>query len=284
VRDEGTESGRSEATWLVENQAWWDERAPAHAASSDYAFARFAEDANFISDVVRFDLPLLGDVSGLRGLHLQCHIGSDTISLARLGAQMVGLDFSHASIAEARKLSDLSGTQVEFVESTVYDAPTALGGRTFDFLFTGIGALCWLPSIQRWADVVAELLEPGGRLFIREGHPMLWAIDEHFEDRLVVGYPYFETHEPLTLEEEGTYVDTETNFAVNREHSWNRGLGEIVTALLERGFTITGLAEHDSVPWEALPQQMTKGFGGEWALSEHRERLPMSYTLQAVRG
>ena len=274
----------SESAWLADNQAWWDERAPAHAASDEYGSARFAQDPSFISDVVRFDLPLLGDVTGLRGVHLQCHIGTDTVSLARLGAHMSGLDFSGASIAEARRIAEQAHADVDFVQAAVYDAPAALGHESFDLVFTGIGALCWLPDIGRWADVVASLLKPGGRLFIREGHPMMWAIDERIENQLVVGYPYFEDHAPLTEEGDGTYVVTDTEFELRMVHSWNRGFGEIVSALLERGFTLTGLVEHDSVPWEALPGQMSKQTNGEWMLKERRERLPMSYTLQAVRS
>src|SRR5918911_388421 len=102
------------------NRASWDERVPAHAASPDYAVDRFVEDPGFLSDVVRFDLPRLGDVAGARGVHLQCHIGTDTISLARLGAQMTGLDFSPASLAQARRIAQLAGADVEFVESDVY--------------------------------------------------------------------------------------------------------------------------------------------------------------------
>jgi SAM-dependent methyltransferase len=278
------DAASAEAGWLSDNLQWWESRAAAHAESSDYAMDRFIDDPGYISDVVRFDLPLLGDIAGLRGVHLQCHVGTDTVSLARLGATMTGLDFSSAAIAQAKALAARCAISIDYVESTVDDAVEAVGGRTFDFLFTGIGALCWLPSIDRWADVAAALLSPGGRLFIREGHPMLWAIDHHVEDALVVGYPYFETRQPLTLDEGGTYVATESRFTANVEHSWNRGLGEIVTALLQRGFTITGLVEHDSVPWEALPGQMRRLETGEWVLKEHRERLPLSYTLQAVRG
>jgi 2-polyprenyl-3-methyl-5-hydroxy-6-metoxy-1,4-benzoquinol methylase len=132
------------------NRANWDERAPAHATSPDYNVQRFVDDPAFIGDVVRFDRPLLGDLNGLRGVHLQCHIGTDTVSLSRLGARMTGLDFSPASIEQARALVARSGDDVTFVESDVYDAKSALGGEQFDLVFTGIGALCWLPSISRW--------------------------------------------------------------------------------------------------------------------------------------
>ena len=247
------------ASYLDLNRANWDDRAPAHAASPDYCFDEFVADPDFLSEVVRFDLPLLGDVRGLRAVHLQCHIGTDTVSLARLGASMTGLDFSGASIAEARRLSNLAATPVEFVESNVYDALEVLPRAAFDLVYTGIGALCWLPDVRQWAAVVAALLRPGGRLFIREGHPMMWAVDEARTDGVVIGYPYFERVEPLIDVDEGTYVATDAEFSQNTTHSWNHGLGEIVTALLDSGMQLTGLAEHDSVPWEALPRPDAQG-------------------------
>jgi SAM-dependent methyltransferase len=268
--------------YLAVNRANWDERAPAHAASPDYQVDRFIADPEHLSGVVRFDLPLLGDVAGLTGIHLQCHIGTDTLSLARLGAQMTGLDLSPASLEQARRLAAAAGPDVDFVEAEVYAAPHALGGRRFDLVYTGIGALCWLPDIDRWAGVVDDLLEPGGRLFIREGHPMMWAIDESVPDAVVVGYPYFETRDPIDFDEPGTYVETETEFVNNRALSWNHGFGETVSALLSRGFEITGLVEHRSVPWEALPGRMVRDDDlGEWTVVDHPERIPLSYTLQA---
>ncbi|MEV4638773.1 class I SAM-dependent methyltransferase [Actinoplanes sp. NPDC049548] len=266
------------------NRANWDERAPAHAASAGYNLAAFTRDPHHLSDVVTFDRPLLGDIAGLRAVHLQCHIGTDTVSLARLGATMTGLDFSPASLAEARKLSAASGTPVDFVESDLYGAPDVLDAGSFDLVYTGIGALGWLPDIRRWAQVVATLLRPGGRLFIREGHPVLWSLqDEREDDLLVLEYPYFEHAEPTVWDDGGTYVDTDHTFEHTTTHEWNHGLGEIVTALLEAGMTITGLVEHDSVPWEALPGRMTLLPGGEWQVTERPRRLPHTYTLQAVR-
>ncbi len=260
------------------NMANWDERAPAHAASPDYGLDRFAADPAFLSDVVRFDLPLLGDVSGLRGVHLQCHIGTDTISLSRLGARMTGLDFSAAGLAEARALTARTGDAVDFVQADVYDAVDVLGAEAFDLVFTGIGALGWLPSIDRWARTVAGLLRPGGRLFIREGHPMLWCLDEK---ALVPRYSYVEHPEPMVWTEGGTYVETDVEFQHTVTHEWNHGMGEIVTALLDAGMELTGLVEHDSVPWEALPGHMTKDDTGEWRLTENPARLAASYTMQA---
>jgi 2-polyprenyl-3-methyl-5-hydroxy-6-metoxy-1,4-benzoquinol methylase len=122
------------------NRLSWDERAPAHAASPGYNLDAFRRDPEHLSDVVRFDLPLLGDISGLRGVHLQCHIGTDTISLARLGARMTGLDFSPAAVAQATQLSEELGAGVDFVEADVYDAADVLPAGEFDLVFTGIGA------------------------------------------------------------------------------------------------------------------------------------------------
>jgi SAM-dependent methyltransferase len=264
------------------NRASWDEGVPVHAAAAEYALARFAEDQKFVSRVVQFDLPRLGDVAGVRGVHLQCHIGTDTISLARLGARMTGLDFSAPAVAQARALAEQVNSDVEFVEADVYDAVERLGAAAFDLVFTGIGALCWLPDVRRWAAVVAGLLRPGGRLFMREGHPMLWALAEPGPDGLlVVDYPYFETAAPTVWNEGGTYVESDATFVHNTTHEWNHGLGEIVSALLDAGMELTMLAEHDSVPWEALRGQMERLEGGEWRLAERPERLPHSYTLQA---
>lgn len=269
--------------YLRINRENWDERAPAHAASADYAVERFVDDPTFLSGVVRFDQARLGDVSGIIGVHLQCHIGTDTVSLARLGARMTGLDFSPASLAEARRLAERTATPVRFVESDVYGALDVLDAGRFDLVYTGIGALCWLPDIARWAQVVAGLLRQGGRLFIRDCHPMLSTVDASHSDRVVVEYPYFELDEPMVFDEPGTYADTDATFCTKVTHEWNHGLGEVVSALLEAGMELTGLVEHDSVPWNAVPGQMTGGDTGEWRLTDRPWRLAASYTLQARR-
>jgi SAM-dependent methyltransferase len=266
------------------NRANWDERAPAHAASPDYAFDRFVADPSFLSAVIRFDLPRLGEVAGLRGVHLQCHVGTDTISLARLGARMTGLDLSPASLEQARRLNERTGAGVQFVEAELYDAVSVLGAGRFDLVYTGIGALCWLPSVSRWANVVSELLVPGGRLFIREGHPVLWSLDdERDDDLLAVEYPYFEREKPTVAEHSGTYVATDVSFVENVTHQWNHGLGEIVTALMQSGMALTMLEEHDSAPWDAFSGQSEVIAPREWRLADRPWRIPQTYTLQAVK-
>ncbi|MCO8273126.1 class I SAM-dependent methyltransferase [Actinoplanes sp. TRM 88003] len=270
--------------YLDLNRANWDDRAAAHAASPGYPVERLAADPAHLSEVVRFDLPLLGDIAGLRGVHLQCHIGTDTVSLSRLGATMTGLDFSPKSLEQARLLAERTKTDVRFVQSDVYSAVDALG-ETYDLVYTGIGALCWLPDVKRWARTVADLLNPGGRLFIREGHPVLWSLDYDRTDGVIaLEYPYFEQAEPLIWDEGGTYVETDVEFAHNRTAEWNHGLGEVVTAVLEAGLTVTGLVEHTTVPWEALEGgQMRDTGNGEYQLADRPERLPHTYTLQAVK-
>ena len=265
------------------NRANWNDRAAAHAASPTYSFDLFAADPAHLSDTVRFDRALLGDLTGRRGVHLQCHIGTDTVSLSRLGATMTGLDFSDKSLYEARRLAGLAGADIRFVQSDVYDALAAVG-TGYDFVYTGIGALCWLPDINRWARTVASLLAPGGRLFIREGHPVLWALDyDRTDGLLALELPYFEHAEPQIYTEDGTYAETTAEFTHNTTHEWNHGLGEIVTAVLEAGLTLTGLVEHTSVPWQALPHGMHRIDAAEWQLIDRPERLPHTYTLQAVR-
>ena len=201
--------------YLATNRANWDERAPAHAASPGYEVAELLADPTRLSGVVAFDRPLLGDLTGVRGAHLQCHIGTDTLSLTRLGAQMVGLDFSPASLAQARTITARAGADIDFVEGTVDDAVTVLGRGGFDLVYTGIGAIGWLPRIADWAQTVSDLLRPGGRLFIREGHPVLWSladVEGMADPHLRIAHSYFEQAEPHVWEGEGTYVETDVQF------------------------------------------------------------------------
>jgi SAM-dependent methyltransferase len=194
---------------------------------------------------------------------------------------MTGLDFSADSIAIARRIAADARADVAFVEADVYSAPAVVGGG-FDFVFTGVGALCWLPDIARWTQTVASLRRKGGRLFLREGHPVLWAVDEERTDALVLRYPYFEQPEPEHFDVPGTYVDTAIEFGHNQSRNWTQGLSNVITAVLDAGLELTAFVEHDSVPWQALPGRMHRE-GGEWRLTENPERLPLSYTLHAVK-
>ena len=264
------------------NLANWNDRVPIHRASLDYSADRFIADPTHLSGVVTFDAARLGNVRGKSLLHLQCHFGRDTLSWASLGAEVTGIDFSEPAIEEARRLSTASGVPGRFIVSDVYEAPARLSER-FDIVYTGVGALCWLPDIRRWAEVVEAFLRPGGTFYVREGHPVLWALEyERPDDLLVLTYPYFETAEPVREETETTYTDGGATLAHPVTYSWNHGLGEIVTSLLEVGLVVTGLEEHRTVEWQALAF-MVEGEDGLWRLPGGDERLPLMYTLMATK-
>jgi SAM-dependent methyltransferase len=272
--------------WRDINRANWEARVPIHTGVGGYDLAAFA-DPTYLTDDVRFDLPRLGRLDGLDVAHLQCHIGTDTVSLARLGARSVtGLDFAPAAVAAAQTLASaaVGGERVRFVEADLYDAVSVLGHEQRDLVYTGIGALCWLPSIERWASVVGGLLRPGGRLFMREGHPMLFALaDPRPDGLLVVEYPYFET-EGFVYHDVKTYAGCGT-VASPTTVQFNHGLGEVIGALLRAGLTLTALEEHREVPWNPLGAAMTPSphHPGEYVLKEGSDRLACTYTLQAVK-
>ena len=184
---------------------------------------------------------------------------------------MCGLDFSPAALVEARRLASLARADVAFHGADVYLAADVLGREQFDSVFTGIGALCWLPDIRRWAEVVASLLRKGGTLFLREAHPMFFTLAEVGPDgRLVVEDPYFERPEPTVVANAGTYVETTAQFSQNVTHQWNHGLGEVVTALFDQGLELTALSEHDSAPWEAFPGHMERARSANGACATAR--------------
>jgi SAM-dependent methyltransferase len=267
------------------NLANWEARVPIHAASVTYGLQRYVDDPAYLSDVVAFDAPHLGDLRGLRAVHLQCHIGTDTLSLARLGAETTGVDFSPAALEVARDLSARAGPPVRYLEASVDQVPDRLP-ETFDLVYTGVGALCWLPSVARWAEVVAGLLAPGGRLHLREGHPVLWSLDDGREDGLLVlDWPYFEAAGPQREEDASTYTDANATVASPVAYVTNHGLGEIVQAVLDVGLTLTRLVEHDVVEWPALPGMVEDpDTPGRFRLrAAQRHLAPLMYTLEAVR-
>ena len=270
------------AEYVPVNRRNWESRVAIHERG--YDLHRYVDDPAFLSPVVAFDVPRLGDIAGLDAVHLQCHIGTDTLSLARLGASVTGLDFSPSALDVARRLAADCGQDVTFVEAEVHDAVEVLGAERFDLVFTGIGALCWLPDVAHWAQVVSGLLRPGGRLFIREGHPVLWSLcDPRPDELLVIEYPYFQIERGTTFAETSTYIDHDGDLASPLIIQWNHGLGEIVTAVLGAGLELVSLEEHPSVPWNPLGDAMVEVADGEFQLREAPERLAATYTLQAVK-
>ncbi|MBO9046773.1 methyltransferase domain-containing protein [Curtobacterium flaccumfaciens pv. flaccumfaciens] len=265
------------------NRANWDDRVPIHEGA--YAIDALA-DPGHRSDVVREDLPALmpwlpnGSLAGLDVCHLQCHIGTDTVSLAREGARLTGVDFSPAALTSAAGLASRLGLDVTWVETDVLDARAAVTGD-FDVVYTSIGTICWLPDLDRWAAQVAGLLRPGGVFFIRDGHPALYALDED-ADELVTRYRYFPDGTAQQWDDAGTYVGDGT-VANTRTFEWPHPLSEIVNALLGAGLRLRRLDEGRTLPWR-FSTRMVETDTGSWAWPEHdRDRIPTTYTIVATR-
>jgi len=251
---------------------------PIHAASSTYDLAGLAADPRALSKVVAFDAPVLGDLGGVDAVHLQCHIGTDTVSLARLGARVTGADFSPTALAVARDLAAACGIEARFVEADLYAVPETLC-RDYDLVYTGVGALCWLPDIACWARVVAGLLRPAVRLYVRDEHPMLCTLfDAGDGDLLRVALPYFEGS-PLRWFQEETYTDGPP-VSSPELYQWNHGLGKIVQAVIDAGLTVSALREHRECEWPALPR-LVEGDDGKFRLPAGADEIPLMFTLEA---
>ncbi|MGE3961190.1 MAG: class I SAM-dependent methyltransferase [Dehalococcoidia bacterium] len=273
------------------NLARWDESVAIHAASQGYDLEGYLRGEKTLYAV---ETEEVGDVTGRTLLHLQCHFGMDTLNWARLGATVTGLDFSPEAVVRATQLAEEIGiTDARFIETNLYDAPHVLSEQ-FDIVYTGIGALNWLPDIRGWARVAAGFVKPGGFLYLYEGHPMLWSLDEDqpappFQLR----YPYFEVAQPVEWDWDQTYTDG-PKLKNTRGYEWNHGLGEIVTALIEEGLRLEFLHEHRTLAWQGLPS-MVPVEGGvadgthhqrrvAWQLPEaQRDMVPLMYSLRASR-
>ena len=268
---------------LETNRRNWNERARIHARSQFYDLDGFVEGRRqaWLHPVEPREL---GSVKGRSLCHLQCHLGVETLSWARLGAsRVVGLDFSSEAIASARSLAERCGLadRARFVESDVHDAERALAGEApFDIVYVSVGAICWLPSVARWARVVRGLLRPGGVLYVREVHPMLATVFER-EGSLVVEAPYFERPEPTRWDDGTTYTEGRPRLENVTCFEWAHGLGEIVQAILDAGLSLELLHEHRDAEFQPL-ESMQRGEDGLWRLPEPwRDRLPLTFTLRA---
>ena len=240
-----------------------------------------------ITSVVRDDLAALtpylpgGSPAGLDLVHLQCHIGLDTLSWARLGARVTGVDLSPASTAAARDLAARAGLPATFLESDVARALEVCPDR-FDVVYTGIGALCWLPDLDAWARAVVGLLRPGGTFYVREAHPVLYALDpDRADGALVLTQPYF-GGPPRHRRQDSTYAGADVPEDARDTYEWQHGLAEIVQALLGAGLRLAAIAEQRTIPWPALPGMVPTG-DGSWALPEGSDRLPLTFALTATR-
>jgi len=259
--------------WRALNRANWDDRVPIHLASSFYDLAGFKAGASTLRP---FELGEVGDVTGRRLVHLQCHIGLDTLSWARRGALVSGLDFSAPAIEAASSLAASVGLPAHFVVSDVYDAVAAFGGRRFDIVYTGIGALVWLPDVFGWARVVAGLLAPGGFVYLVDGHPFAQILDD--ASGRVVTRDYFD-RSPIVDDYPYTYTDGPP-LEHTREVEFQHGLGEIITALAQAGLRIEFVHEWDFELFSRFEVLQRRDDGTYW-LPDGQPRVPMLYSLRA---
>lgn len=263
-------------------EANWNARTPIHVASRFYDVGGKDPESWFAG----YEWADLGELAGRDVLHLQCHLGTETAAFARRGARTVGLDLSGAAVAAARRIAGEAGLEIEYVRANVYDAAEALAGRRFDVVYTGKGALCYLPDLDRWAEVVAGLLRPGGRVYVVEFHPVLYSLGlvprAEGEDALVLRHDYLAGRGPIEIDATRTYTDGPALPEATTSYEWAHGLGEVVTALVRAGIRIERLRESDELPWPRWPgmEQVAPGW---WRLPGDAPRTPLFYALLGTR-
>ena len=262
------------------NRENWEDRVPLHEKA--YGISDL-DDPDHLSSVVRTDLTALapflpnGTVTGMDVCHLQCHIGTDTLSLARAGARVTGVDFSPAALASATGLAKRMGLDATWVETDVLDARAAVPGD-FDLIYTSIGTINWLPDLDRWASQIAGLLRAGGTFYIRDGHPVLYGLDEQ-ADGLHLRYPYFNTGHAQVWDEETTYAGDGT-VKHPRTYQWAHPLSDIINALIRSGLQILQVDEGTTLPWKFSPRMIQVPEGFAWPEAE-RDLIPCTYTIIA---
>jgi len=258
----------------------WDAKAPLHVVSPVYDVAGFKAGRTCLRP---HEIADLGDVTGKDLVHLQCHFGLDTLSWARLGAHVTGVDFSEPAIQAARALARDIGVDAAFVVSDVYDVPAAVGHRAFDIVYTGVGALCWIPDMEAWARVVHDLLRPWGELYLFEFHPVKWMIEGSAPGSVEIRDSYFTAPEGFREAGGVSYADSSIPVDATPTVQWNHPLGEVVTAVAQAGLRIESLCELDR---DVLRQWngMELAEDGLYRMPADRPALPLMYVLRARRG
>ncbi|QBD74837.1 class I SAM-dependent methyltransferase [Ktedonosporobacter rubrisoli] len=264
------------------NQDFWNAVVPHHTSSAFYNLEVFKAGA---TSLLPIELEEVGSVEGKTLLHLQCHFGMDTLSWARLGARVTGVDFSEQAIAFARSLAQELGLDASFICADIYDLPNKLSEQ-FEIVFTSYGVLCWLPDIERWARVVADFIQPGGTFYIIDGHPLtrIFSSDPHATGAtdLKVASSYF-MREPAIVEVRGSYADSGEEFPPKKMLNWNHSLGDILSALIQAGLTIEFLHEFPVMHWAPFPF-LKQGEDRLWHFSQGDPQLPLLFSIRATKG
>ena len=246
------------------------------AASS--AVNRFRAGEDLLYELIRSEI---GDPTNKRIVHLQCHIGIETLCLARRGAIVTGLDFSLPAIAGAQALAAETGVPATFVCASLYDAPAVLKEK-FDIVFVSWGSLNWLPDIRRWAEVIGALLAPGGYLYLIEQHPFVTALKE-IDGRLVVNYAWRTSPDhPVVTDTPTAYNEDASELTNRRMHEWDHPLSDIIGSLLGVGLRLDFLHEHEVLPWQRLPM-MVLGNDRLFRLPESAVPGPLTFSLKASK-
>lgn len=261
-------------SYFEENKKLWNQRTAVHKDSSFYDVPSFLKGKTSLNQI---ELNELGDVKGKRILHLQCHFGMDTLSLARMGATVTGVDFSESAIDEAKKLNDQLGLDANFICCNVYDLRNHLTER-FDMVFTSYGVIGWLPDLDEWAKLITHYLKPGGIFYMVEFHPVVWMMDEDFQG---IKY-YYHNKELIEIESQGTYTDRDAGIKA-REYSWNHGLGEVINALISAGIGIRFLNEYSYSPYPCF-NNLVQGDDGHWRVKGLEDKIPMVYSVKGRLG
>lgn len=263
------------------NRKNWEDRVPVHLDAWGYSMAKFIDDPDYIADGVENQRSELGSVEGKSLLHLQCQLGTDALSWARLGATVTGMDFSEQAITAAKKLFADCDTPGRFFVAELYESRSVLD-EEFDIVYTGGGALIWLPDIKGWAKVMSAFLKPGGTFYINDFHPVMLSLDLGRDDDLLsITRNYFETEEPEVFDEATSYAGSGV-ISNTRHFNWNHGIGEITTALIDAGLRIEFVREFQFVGYQGVPA-LEKPDEDWWRLPDHRERLPLAFSIRAVK-
>lgn len=259
--------------YLAINKASWNKRTEVHYTSDFYDNASFIKGRNSLNDI---EMSLLGDLRGKNILHLQCHFGQDTISLARLGAKATGIDLSDAAIHKASELAKITKEDVQFICCDVYDLPNHLNEK-FDIVFTSYGTIGWLPDMDLWAGIIYHFLKPGGEFVFAEFHPVVWMFDDHFKK---IQYNYFNV-EVIAENIDGTYTDGQME-GCEAYVSWNHNLAEVISSLLKQGLRLTDFEEFDYSPYNCFKETYTAA-PGKYRIKHLDAKIPMVYALKAVK-
>jgi SAM-dependent methyltransferase len=260
------------------NRVLWDKFARINYGSETYKVTEFLEGATSLNSI---ELEELGDVSDKTLLHLQCHFGLDTLSWAREGAQVTGVDFSGEALQLARNLAEEAGVEAKFIQSNIYDLPDVLDEK-FDIVFTSYGVHCWLNDISRWGEIVAHFVKSGGTFYIAEFHPLLWTFDWDAKDDFKIVRGYFHSPTPCEFQVEGSYADSEAKLEPQPDYEWTHSMGDVVTAIINAGLRIEFLHEFAKSPFQQF-SFMKQAEDGYWVYDNPDVQLPLVYSIKATK-